>query len=73
LRDTSGSLAAKVLDMAKPASGPTGDDTLALKFEQYQRLEGVLALPDGFTPEAAVVSVLEGKTVRASQSVELRF
>ena len=73
LRDTTASIAAKVLDMAKPASSQPGDDTLGLKFEQYQRLEGVLALPDDFAPETLVVSVLEGKTVRASQSVELRF
>ncbi|CAM4041699.1 DUF6776 family protein [Bordetella tumulicola] len=47
--------------------------SLALKFEQYQRSEGVLALPEGFVPDTVTVSVLEGTTVRASRTIKLAF
>ena len=46
---------------------------LSLRFEKYQRSEGVLSLPEGFVPETVVVSVLEGNTVRASRTVRLAF
>lgn len=48
-------------------------DPLSLRFDKYQRSEGVLSLPDGFVPETVVVSVLEGNTVRASRTVRLGF
>lgn len=47
--------------------------SLALKFDQYQRSEGVLALPEGFVPDTVTVSVLEGTTVRASRTIKLVF
>ena len=46
---------------------------LALQFDQYQRSQGILALPEGFVPESVTVSVLEGDTVRASRSVKLEL
>lgn len=64
----------------KAESGPvtaTGDNTaaasLALRFDQYQRSQGLLAVPDGFVPENVTVSVLEGETVRATRSVKLEL
>lgn len=64
----------------KAESGPvavTGESTaaasLALQFDQYQRSQGVLAVPEGFVPESVTVSVLEGETVRASRSVKLEL
>lgn len=64
----------------KAESGPvtnTGESTaaasLALQFDQYQRSQGVLALPEGFVPESVTVSVLEGETVRASRNVKLEL
>ena len=64
----------------KAESGPvtaTGDNTaaasLALRFDQYQRSQGILAVPDGFVPESVTVSVLEGETVRASRSIKLEL
>ena len=55
----------------------TGESTaaasLALQFDQYQRSQGVLALPEGFVPESVTVSVLEGETVRASRNVKLEL
>lgn len=64
----------------KAESGPvtaTGDNTaaasLALQFDQYQRSQGILAVPEGFVPESVTVSVLEGETVRASRSVKLEL
>ena len=56
-----------------------GDDAeeahglLPVQFDQYQRSEGVLALPEGFVLEAVTVSVLEGTTVRASRTIKLAF
>lgn len=47
--------------------------SLALQFDQYQRSQGILAVPDGFVPESVTVSVLEGETVRASRSVKLEL
>ncbi|MFD4840193.1 DUF6776 family protein [Achromobacter sp. NPDC058515] len=64
----------------KAESGPvtaTGDSTtaasLALRFDQYQRSQGLLAVPEGFVPESVTVSVLEGETVRVSRSVKLEL
>ncbi|WP_442880375.1 DUF6776 family protein [Achromobacter sp. ESBL13] len=55
----------------------TGETTtaasLALQFDQYQRSQGILAVPEGFVPESVTVSVLEGETVRASRSVKLEL
>lgn len=56
---------------------PTGENlaaaSLALQFDQYQRSQGLLAVPDGFVPESVTVSVLEGETVRATRSVKLEL
>ncbi|KRC70343.1 hypothetical protein D3C87_507340 [compost metagenome] len=64
----------------KAESGPvtaTGDNiaaaSLALQFDQYQRSQGILAVPEGFVPESVTISVLEGETVRASRSVKLEL
>ncbi len=64
----------------KAESGPvpaTGETTtaasLALQFDQYQRSQGMLAVPEGFVPESVTISVLEGDTVRASRSVKLEL
>lgn len=64
----------------KAESGPvpaTGETTtaasLALQFDQYQRSQGVLAVPEGFVPESVTISVLEGDVVRASRSVKLEL
>ncbi|NMK47609.1 DUF6776 family protein [Achromobacter sp. Bel] len=64
----------------KAETGPvtaTGESTtaasLALQFDQYQRSQGLLAVPDGFVPESVTVSVLEGDTVRASRSIKLEL
>lgn len=55
----------------------TGETTsaasLALQFDQYQRSQGILAVPEGFVPESVTISVLEGETVRASRSVKLEL
>lgn len=54
-------------------AGAAAGGPLALQFDQYQRSEGVLELPEGFVPETVTISVLEGATVRASRSVKLEF
>ncbi|CAJ50577.1 DUF6776 family protein [Bordetella avium] len=46
---------------------------LALHFDQFQRSQGLLALPEGFVPETVTVTVLEGASVRASRKVQMEF
>lgn len=46
---------------------------LTLHFDQFQRSQGLLSLPEGFVPESVTVTVLEGSTVRATRNVKLEF
>jgi len=46
-------------------------DSLALDFDQFQRVEGLLALPEGFVPKTVTLNVLDGNTVRVSRTVNL--
>lgn len=48
-----------------------GQTPLTLQFEQFQRSEGLLSLPDGFQPVSVTFNVLEGKTVRVSRTINL--
>lgn len=60
----------------KPKAAPdaaAAGGALSLQFDQYQRSEGVLELPEGFVPETVIISVLEGSTVRASRTIKLAF
>jgi hypothetical protein len=59
---TSGSTA----NAASADSSPT-----VLKFQQYQRASGLLAIPPGFEPESVTVRVLEGKSVRSEHTIGL--
>ncbi len=51
---------------ARADSNPT-----VLKFQQYQRASGLLAIPPGFEPESVTVRVLEGKSVRSEHTIGL--
>ncbi|MCC2597032.1 hypothetical protein LKR43_11840 [Pusillimonas sp. MFBS29] len=44
---------------------------LAISFDEFQRSSGLLAIPQGFTPESVTLNVLEGKKVRVSRTVKL--
>lgn len=44
---------------------------IPLEFQQYQRADGLLAIPEGFVPEAITVRVLEGKSVLSEHVVGL--
>jgi len=46
-------------------------DSLKLSFDQFQRSQGVLALPKDFEPSSVVVSILSGEIVLASRNVDL--
>jgi len=46
-------------------------DSLKLSFDQFQRSQGVLALPIDFEPSSVVVSILSGEIVLASRKVDL--
>jgi hypothetical protein len=48
-------------------------DRIALSFDQYQRDQGVLAVPMDFVPVSITANVLEGNVVRASRTVKLPF
>ncbi|WP_397473551.1 DUF6776 family protein [Pusillimonas sp.] len=50
---------------------PSTQGPLMLQFEQFQRSEGLLALPEGFEPATVTLNVLEGKTLRVSRTVSL--
>ena len=52
-----------------PKSGEAGK--LKLSFKHYQRLEGVITLPDGATAKNVQVKVLDRGIVRAQQAVNL--
>lgn len=58
---------------AAPDAADPESSFLPLQFDQYQRSEGMLELPEGFVPESVIVSVLEGTTVRASRTIKLAF
>jgi len=54
------------------AEGAASEQTpLALQFEQFQRSEGMLDLPEGFEVASVTLNVLEGKTLRVSRTVNL--
>jgi len=52
-----------------PKSGDAGK--LKLSFKHYQRLEGVITLPDGATAKNVQVKVLDRGVIRAQQAVNL--
>lgn len=47
------------------------EDALKLEFEQFQRSQGYLVLPDGFEPKYVTVRVLRGSIVLATRRVDL--
>lgn len=53
-----------------PADG-AADPRYRLEFKYYQRLEGVLDLPDGVAVKAIEVRVLEKGKIRARQSIDM--
>lgn len=50
---------------------PAENAAPGLRFQQYQRATGLLAIPPGFTPATITVRVLEGKAIRAEHTVTL--
>ncbi|MBN9374309.1 MAG: hypothetical protein J0I40_02735 [Cellulomonas sp.] len=55
---------------AAPVVQPTADP-LAVRFRQYQRAEGSLAVPAGFVVRSVTVRVVEGGVVRSQSTVNL--
>lgn len=56
---------------AMSAGGDAMADVLKLSFEQFQRSQGLLALPEDFEPKSVTVQVLDGDIVLASRRVDL--
>ncbi|RZS77067.1 DUF6776 family protein [Pigmentiphaga kullae] len=59
-------LAGEAAPVALPAADP-----LALRFRQYQRAEGSLAVPAGFVVRSVTVRVVEGGVVRSQSTINL--
>lgn len=57
--------------MVFPEEGATEPGRFKLGFRHYQRLEGVLSLPDGMAATAVSARVLENGQIRAQTSVNL--
>ena len=77
-------LVLKPLQAQAKAAGPAGasaaesalpvdqaPDVLKLEFDQFQRSQGLLALPDDFSPQALTVRVVEGDIILATRRVDL--
>jgi len=61
-----------ILEPAQAAGGQGAQPgVLALDFDQFQRSQGLLSLPDGFIPRAVTLDIYEGKTLRASGSADV--
>lgn len=60
-------------DGSAAPSAEAARELFALRFDQYQRSVGVLAVPASFIPQSISVRVLEGKIVRAVRSVDVDF
>ncbi|MDS1140387.1 hypothetical protein RE432_08050 [Pusillimonas sp. SM2304] len=58
-----------VADAGGQAAVDTGE--FALSFDEFQRGGGLLSIPDGFTPQAVTLNVLEGNKLRVSRTVDL--
>lgn len=56
---------------AAPVVAPPVADPLVLRFRQYQRAEGSLAVPAGFVVRSVTVRVVEGGVVRSQSTVNL--
>ena len=56
---------------AMSAGGDAMADVLKLSFEQFQRSQGLRALPEDFEPKSVTVQVLDGDIVLASRRVDL--
>lgn len=54
-----------------PASGQRPDPKLKVEVSRYLKTAGVIPLPDGFTPSAATVDLLEPGGVRLSQQTKM--
>lgn len=65
------SLLLKTLQITIPGKEASESEDLKLEFEQFQRSQGLLALPEGFEPAAVTVRVLSGDIVLASRRVDL--
>jgi hypothetical protein len=52
-------------DSAADAAGPD------LIFDQFLRSGGLLSIPEGFTPQAVTLNILEGSTLRVTRTINL--
>lgn len=48
-----------------------GDSSFELSFEQFNRSEGWLAIPNNFIPQSLSVHIKEGNTLRVSRKIEV--
>ena len=55
----------------KSSVSESPSEWLKLDFEQFQRVQGMLAIPAGFEPQSITIRVLDGDIVLASRRVDL--
>jgi len=53
-----------------PLANEGDESDLEIAFDRYQRVQGLLAIPEGFEPHTITLNVQEGNVVRASRSVK---
>ncbi len=71
LQSTSPTLVAGKDAQEKIVSPDASTELFKLDFEQFQRVQGMLAVPAGFEPQSVTVRVLDGDIVLASRRVDL--
>jgi len=64
-------LEGKSVMITYPKDKATDQDKYRIRFKHYQRLEGVLSLPEGATIKSVQARILENGQVRAQQSASL--
>ena len=52
---------------------PDSESTLAVDFDQYQRSQGLLGVPEGFVLQSVTLNVLDGNVVRATRKIDAPF
>ena len=63
--------AAVAADQAQEGASGSGKNPLRLSFDQFQRAEGLLDVPSGFTVQSVALNIADGSTVRATRSADV--
>ncbi|MFV9475138.1 DUF6776 family protein [Advenella sp. RU8] len=56
----------------KSSTEKAANNVLNLKFSRIELAQGLLVIPDGFTPESITLKVVEGKNTRVTRTLKLK-